>query len=156
MQGGMHEEKTFQKNIKEALGDKNAARDFFSIRKASIPRDFSVAKRRILVNLDRFKFHYLAMSSAFALIYVLYRLELVILIGIIAVTAYAYQTKPTLFNVELEPRSVCIAGAVGILIFFIFSREAIVGLLAISAVCGMMTLAHSMLLEEDLQRDDEV
>ncbi|KAG5859591.1 prenylated Rab acceptor protein [Encephalitozoon hellem] len=156
MQGGMQQEKTFQKNIKEALGDKHAAKDFFSIRNASVPHDLNDAKRRVLVNLDRFKFHYLAMAAIFALIYVLYRLELIILIGIVSVTAYAYKTKPTLFNIEMEPKSVCIAGVVGILIFFIFFKEAIVGLLAISAICGIVTLVHAAALEENSEKGDEV
>lgn len=156
MQGGIQEEKTFQKNIKEALGNKHVAKDFFSLRKASIPHDLDDAKRRVLINLDRFKFHYFAMASVFTLIYVLYRLELIILIGIVSITAYAYKTKPTLFNIEMEPRSVCIAGVVGILIFFIFFKEAIVGLLAISAICGIIILIHAASLEEGLQKDDEV
>lgn len=156
MQGGIQEEKAFQKNIKEVFSNNATTRDFFSIRRVSVPKDFGDAKRRVLLNLDRFKFHYLAIASAFTLIYVLYRLELVILIGIVATAAYVYKTKPTLWNVEMEPRSVCIAGAVGVLVFFIFFKEAIVGLLAISALCGMITLTHAASLEGDLERDDEV
>ncbi|CAD25176.1 similarity to HYPOTHETICAL INTEGRAL MEMBRANE PROTEIN YIPC_yeast [Encephalitozoon cuniculi GB-M1] len=156
MQGGIQEEKTFQRNIKEALGDKDVTRDFFNIGRICVPQNLNDAKRRVFANLDRFKFHYLAMTAIFTLIYVLYRLELIILIGIVAAGVYAYRVRPTVCNIELEPRSVCIAGFVGILIFFIFFKEAIVGLLAISALCGIVTLTHAALLGEGLQKDDEV
>lgn len=155
MQNGVEEKKSFQENIKEVFSNSTVSREFFSINRATIPKDMADAKRRVLSNLEKFKFHYLAMASMLLLVYVLYCPQLIILIAILATAAYIYRTRPTLFNVEIEPRSVCVAGGVGVFIFFIFFKSVITGLLAIIALCSIITLAHASLLEENLEDNEE-
>lgn len=157
MQGGLEDnKKTLKDNIKELFSKCGASREFFDLRRISVPRDAEDAKNKALTNLEKFKLHYLVMSAMFLFIYVLYCPALVIFIGILAAAVYAYKTRPVFFNIEIEPKSVCVAGGVGVLLFFIFFKEAITGLLAIAAVCSISILTHAVSLEGESEKDEEV
>lgn len=156
MQGGLETKKSFQENIKDTFVNSKISQEFFNMRRVSVPKDAADARRRVLANLDRFKLHYLAMSAAILGLYTLYCPVLLILIGIVSAAAYVHRIKPTLFNFQIESKSVCVAGGVGILIFFIFFKDAVTGLLAIVAVCSILTLVHAALLEEASAEEEDV
>jgi PRA1 family protein 1 len=156
MQGALETPNTLKTSIQNLLSAKIFTKEFFVFNKAALPGDAAAAKKKIENNVDRFRFHYLAITGLVFLFYILYHPILLILVALCSACAYLYNRKPTVFNFKIESRVVVVGGALGVFLFFIIFKEFLVGLLAMASMSILIVLSHALLVSDDLSGEAEI
>ena len=152
MQGGIEQAKTGFSNAT----NRQVLREFIDVRNAAIPSDIEDTKKNILHNLDKYQYQYGFIGLIMVTLHVLIHPELLSVLACVAAIMYFCRTKLVILEVEIERRSICIAGSVIILILLIIFKEASKGLLAISAFTGILVLLHAAFMREPAECEEEV
>ncbi|KAH9411991.1 PRA1 protein [Ordospora pajunii] len=152
MQGGIEQAKMGFSNAT----NRQILREFIDVRNTAIPSDAEDTKRNILHNLDKYQYQYGFIALVMVALHVLIHLELLTVLACVAAMIYFCRTKLVVLEVEIERRSICIAGSVITLILLIIFRDASIGLLAISAFIGILVLLHAAFMREPAEFEEEV
>lgn len=135
-------------SISEAFKTDTPPKDFFDLRKTSLPPTYENAKVRVETNLLRFKSYYLSVCLFFLFIFFLLRPSFGFFLGIASLSYYLHQSLPTIKGYKTTPLMVNIGTGVSFFICALILNHTLVSILALLSLISLTILSHAVTFEK--------
>ncbi|KAF9764932.1 hypothetical protein NGRA_0154 [Nosema granulosis] len=143
-------------SFKDIFKTDTPPKDFFDLRKTSIPQTYEIAKERAEANLLRFRTYYLSISILFVFVFFLLKPSFGLFLGIVGISIYLHHTQPTIKGVTVGPKIINIGTAVGLFICAFLFNSTLVSILALISLLTFTILSHAITFEKVEVEEDGV
>lgn len=144
----MVDQQNMTTNIKSFMHCDTPPKEFFNLRKTSIPTTWEMAHERIISNFVKFRTYYIGISTILFFCFTLVKPAFILFIGLICLCIYGNMYNPEIGGIKFTSKIVNISTLIISCLLMVTFRDVIIAAMALLSFISIGILTHAVTIEE--------